>query len=78
MHPGHPTISDLHAVARRRDLLAEAERDRQHTQARAARSIVPTFRAAARWAIGVQLIRIGERIQGAVPEPGARTAAAGC
>ena len=73
-YPGHPTINYLHVSGRGRDLLAEAEQARQVAQTPAAKRIVPTFRNAVRWTVGVQLIRAGERIQGASPEVAAQAA----
>ena len=61
----HPTLDSLHAAGRHHDLRVEAERDRQFAQARAPHRVVTTFRGAVRWAVGVQVIRAGERIRGA-------------
>ena len=63
----HPTINSFHAAGRHHDLRVEAERDRQVAQARATHRVVTTFRGAVRWAVGVQVIRAGERIRGASP-----------
>jgi len=80
MNDSHFGIHDLHAVARRRDLLAEAAHSRRLTLARGARAVVPTYRAAVRWTVGVRLIQIGHRIQGAATTPHAsgQTAPVAC
>ena len=66
---GLASINYQHAVGRRRDLLTEAERGRQAAQARGG-TLAPTdsVGTAARLAVGLRLIRIGER----VARPGAR------
>ena len=61
-HIGPGSINYLVAAARHADLQAEAERDRQFAQARAARGIAISFGDAVRRAIGVRVVRAGERL----------------
>ena len=67
MYPGHYAIDSLAVETRSRDFLAEAAHERRLAQA--AGRIIPTVRPAARWTIGVRVIRAGERIRGTSPAP---------
>ncbi len=60
---GLGTINYQYAAGRRRDLLAEAEHDRQVAQARrGTRAASDSVATVARLAVGLRLIRVGERI----------------
>ena len=62
----NPNLNHVYAEARRRDLLAEAERDRRAELVAAARpSVAGIVVAALRQYVGTALVRVGERVQGA-------------
>ena len=60
---GLGTFNYQHAAGRRRDLIAEAERNRQATQAHSARATVTD-------SVGLWVIRIGELIARPAARPG--------
>ena len=62
----NPNLNQIHAEARRGDLLAEAERDRRAELVAVARpSAAGAVVAALRQYVGTALVRVGERVQGA-------------
>ena len=66
-HQG-PNLNYLHAVARREEMLAQAEQIRRVAQAERAarrRSPVAAAVAALRLGVGIALVRVGQRVQGA-------------
>ena len=62
--PGHYSIDTIYAAVRSQDMLADAARDRQIAEARAARSIQARDRAPMPRALGDRLARAGARVLG--------------
>ncbi len=68
---GLGTFNYQHAAGRRRDLLAEAERNRQAAQARSGRvTATDLVGTVAHLAVGLRVIRIGERVARPAARPG--------